>query len=68
VGVSAVIYMVLGILLTIYLLTTDGPISAVTAVALSTSSFGMGALLSSWVGSRYVEKYDNARRQDSSLR
>lgn len=66
ISVSGVLYGLFAICWTVYLLTTEGPSSGVTAIALTTISLGFGAVFYSWNASRYVEKYDNARRQGSN--
>jgi hypothetical protein len=59
VRVSAVLYLLFGICLTVYLLTTGETGASVAAVALSTIS--MGTVLFGRNAAGYVENYDNAR-------
>ena len=64
VRVGVVLYIVLGICWTVYVLATGGPVEALAASWMGVISASLILLVSLWNARRYVERYDNARHQD----
>jgi len=64
VRVGVVLYIALGICWTVYVLVTGGPVEALAASSMGVISASLIVLVSLWNACRYVERYDNTRRQD----
>jgi hypothetical protein len=63
--VQAVLFMVAGISLAVYQVTTDGPSASVLLWVLGLPAIAYSARLA-WNFHRYIENYDNARHQGAN--